>query len=495
MSVYLSPVFGAGAQLFTSQGVVLAGGTINTYLAGTSTPQATYTDITGLVSNGSTITLDAAGRPPQEIWIPSGIALKIIVLNSVGVQQGITYDWISGINDSSSVVVPNTEWVASGLTPSYISASSFSVTGDQRSKFPVGQRVKYQVTAGTGYGTVLSVAFSTVTTVTVQNDSTALDTGLSVVSYGLFNATNPSVSAIGVSYSNTVPGPADTLQNAVQRSDRATTLTTTTGTATAFVLTPTTPLAAYATNSPFLIKFHLAAGAAPTLNVSGLGAINLKQINGSGTKVAASFPINQIVQAVYDGTDIVLLIPTAAGRYLRTTVFTAGGTWTKGSDVGMIKVRGVGGGGGVAATIGSGGAGAGGYFEKTISAPAASYTVGIGAGGSAAGGAGGNTTFDVVCTANGGSGVAGALSAGAAGGSASGGDVNTTGGGGGYGGAWSANAYYGAGGTSFFGGGAQGELNVASGIAGGTNTGGGASGGSTTGAAGGSGLVIVDEYS
>ena len=494
MSVFLSPVFGAGAQLFTSQGVVLAGGTINTYLAGTSTPTNTWTDVTGLVSNGSSITLDAAGRPPQEIWLSAGVAIKIIVLNSVGVQQGITYDWITGVNDSSSVVVPNTEWIASGLTPSYISASSFSVTGDNRAKFPVGQRIKYVVTAGTGYGTVLSNAFTSVTTVNIQADSTALDSGLSAVSYGLFNAANPSVSAIGVAYSNTVPGAAGTLQNAVQRSDRATTLTTTTGTATAFVLTPATPLAAYVTNSPFLIKFHLTSGASPTLNVSGLGAINLKQINGSGTKVAASFPINQIVQAVYDGTDIVLLIPTSSGRFLRMTPFTANGTWTKGSDVGSIMVEGVGGGGGVAPSIGSGGGGAGGYFKKHISAPAASYTIGVGAAGSSAGGAGGNTTFDVLCTANGGLGVAGALPPGGAGGTATGGDINLPGGGGGWGGSLT-NAFYGAGGNSVFGGGAMGNENNATGVAGGANTGGGASGGSAAGAIGGTGLVLVYEYS
>lgn len=494
MAVYLSPIFGAGAQLLTSQGVVLAGGSINTYIAGTTTPQATYTDVTGLVSNGSSIVLDSAGRPPQEIWIPAGVSIKIIVLNSVGVQQGITYDWISGVNDPSASVAPNTEWIASGLVPSYISASSFSVTGDQRAKFPVGQRVKYVVTAGTAYGTVLSVAFAAVTTVTIQADSTGLDTGLSAVSYGLFNAANPSVSAIGVAYSNTVPSAAGTLQSAVQRGDRSTSLTTSTGIATAFVLTPTTPLAAYATNAPLLVRFHLASGVSPTLNVSGLGAINLKQLNGAGAKVAASFPINQIVQAVYDGTDMVLLFPASSGRYLRTTVFTAGGTWTKGSDVGSIRVRGVGGGGGVAPSTGSGGGGSGGYFEKTIASPTAAYTVGIGAGGSLGGGSGGNTTFDVVCTGNGGSGVAGPIGTGGSGGTATGGDINLTGAGGGWGAA-STNAYYGNGGSSYFGGGAAGNVNNATGAVGSTNTGGGASGGSTTGAAGGSGIVLVEEFS
>jgi hypothetical protein len=41
MAVYLSPVFGAGAQLFTSTGLVLAGGTVNTYLTITTSMQNT----------------------------------------------------------------------------------------------------------------------------------------------------------------------------------------------------------------------------------------------------------------------------------------------------------------------------------------------------------------------------------------------------------------------------------------------------------------------
>lgn len=496
MSVYLSPVFGAGAQLFTSQGVVLTGGSINFYLAGTTTPQPTYTDVTGTTPNGTSVVLDAAGRPPQEIWLTGGIAYKFIVLNSIGVQQGITYDFISGVNDSNTIVIPNTEWIASGLTPSYINASSFSVLGDQRSKFPIGQRVKYVVTAGTGYGTVLSVVFSTITTVTIQPDGTALDSGLSVMSYGLFNAANPSISAIGIAYSNTVPAPAGSLQSTVQRTDRSITLTTTTGIATAFVLTPAVPLAAYAANAPFIVKFHLASGASPTMNVSGLGALNLKQINSSGAKVAASFPANQIVEVVYDGVDLVLLTQVASGRYLRTTVFLASGTWTKGSDVGSIKVRGVGGGGGCAGgPIGACGAGAGGYFEKYIASALASYTVTVGAAGSISGGVGGTTSFDIVCSAVGGSGALGGVILGSPGGSATGGDVNTQGGGGQYGGAWSSNNYFGGGGCSFFGGGAPGAINNTTGSVGAVNSGGGASGGTTTGAIGGSGIVIVDEYS
>jgi hypothetical protein len=495
MAVYLSPLFGAGAQLFTAQGVILAGGTIEFYLAGTTTPQSAYTDSTGTTPIGVVATLDSAGRMTTEIWLTGGIKYKMIVKNSAGVQQGIAWDFISGINDPSGGAPSNSEWVT-GTTPTFISPTQFSVAGDQTALYPVGQRVRYTVTAGTGYGTVTARVFGTVTTVTVQADSTPLDSGMSVIAYGLLNAAAPSVSAQGVAYSSlaadtTVPSVGNTLK----RVDRSVALTTSTGSSTVLVLTPAIPLGAYATNAPMLVKFHITSGAAPTMNVSGLGALNLKQINSAGAKVVASFTAGQIAQIIYDGTDLVVMLTTSSGRYLRTVVITVGGTYTKGTDANMIEVEGVGGGGGAAPiATGTGGGGSGGYFRKTIAAPAASYTVGIGTAGSAAGSNGGNTTFDVLCTGLGGAGATGVQ--GGLGGTATGGDINIQGDGGGVGFATTGgNNFFGHGGGSFFGGGAPGQYNQASGIAGQTNSGGGASGGTSAGAIGGTGIVVVREYS
>ena len=496
MAVYLSSLWGAGAQLFTNQGAVLAGGSITTYLAGTTTPQITYTDKTGTTSNGTSILLDSAGRPNNgvEMWLPAGVAIKIIVLNSIGVQVGGTFDNISGINDPSGGAPANTEWV-SGTTPSFIGATQFSVAGDQRALYPVGQRVRYTVSGGTGYGTVTAVVFGAVTTVTVQTDSIPLDSGLSLIAYGLFNAAAPSISAQGVAYSSlaadtTVPSVGNTLK----RVDRSVSLTTSAGGPTAFTLTTAIPLAAYATNAPIIVKFNAASTGSPTMNVSGLGVLNLKQINSAGAKVAASFATGQIAQVIYDGTDLIVMLQTASGRYLRTIVVTANGTYTKSADAVSGIVEGVGGGGGSAANAtGGGGGGAGGYFRKYIAALNASYVVGIGAGGLSSGGNGGNTTFDTL-TGNGGTGVSGVQ--GGAGGTASGGDVNFSGQGGGVGFATTVgNNFFGTGGNSFFGGGAAGQYNQATGIAGQTNSGGGASGGTSAGAAGGSGIVLVHEYS
>lgn len=312
---YLSSVFGAGAQLFSDQGVVLAGGSVSTFQAGTTTPQATYTDSTGNTSNGTSQTLNAAGRIPQEMWIPGGVTIKIIVRDVNGVQVGNPYDNIAGVNDQTANAPLNTEWVPSGLTPSFIGATSFSFPGNVTAQYPVGQRLKLTVTAGTIYATVATVAFTSVTTITVVNDSTPIDSGLSAVQKGLFLASAPSIDAIGVKYDASIVPPTTpaSIAQPVQRLDRSITQTVTSGTATAYVATPTSPLGAYATNAPMQLTFNVNSGANPTINISGLGAKNLKMYDGvTGGKIAAVVFAAEVYIVAYDGTDMVILNQTTS---------------------------------------------------------------------------------------------------------------------------------------------------------------------------------------
>lgn len=51
----------AHQQFFSATGVPLAGGCVSTFVAGTSTPQATYTDVTGMIQNANPLTLDSGG--------------------------------------------------------------------------------------------------------------------------------------------------------------------------------------------------------------------------------------------------------------------------------------------------------------------------------------------------------------------------------------------------------------------------------------------------
>jgi len=101
MAVNLSFIGGAGWQFFDDNGVILSGGKIYTYAAGTTTPLATYTSRTGLTANTNPIVLDAYGRTPEQVWSTEGLLYKYVVAKSNDVVLR-TWDNIGG-----SVVASN----------------------------------------------------------------------------------------------------------------------------------------------------------------------------------------------------------------------------------------------------------------------------------------------------------------------------------------------------------------------------------------------------
>jgi hypothetical protein len=103
MTVNISCVAGAAAQFFDNNGNPLAGGLIYTYAAGTTTPAATYTSVTGLIANSNPIVLDSAGRTPQEIWFTQGSTYKFSLRDSGGSVIG-TYDNLVGVNDVTNIL-------------------------------------------------------------------------------------------------------------------------------------------------------------------------------------------------------------------------------------------------------------------------------------------------------------------------------------------------------------------------------------------------------
>ena len=173
-------------QFFNNSGGVLSGGKIYTYEPGSTTAKITYTDSTAGTANTNPVVLDSAGR--ANIWIDG--CVKFIVKTSSDTTL-YTVDNVCEYQTSSAAV---SEWQVSGLTPTYVSATSFSVPGDHTSTFVAGTRLQSTNTAGTIYSTVASSSYgSSVTTVTVSNDSGALDSGLSAVSVGLLAVSNPSI--------------------------------------------------------------------------------------------------------------------------------------------------------------------------------------------------------------------------------------------------------------------------------------------------------------
>jgi len=189
MAQFLAPLI--NEQQFDANGDPLVGGFIEVYLAGSSTPATTYSDKAGLVPNTWPIELNTLGVNTQgAVWITGGALYKYVIKNASMVTLR-TIDNISGINDTTVAV---DQWIVYQAPPTYISATSFSVAGDQTQIFQARRRLMTTNTVGTIYSAIVSSAYiAPNTTITVVNDSGVLDSGLSQVSYGVISSLNTSL--------------------------------------------------------------------------------------------------------------------------------------------------------------------------------------------------------------------------------------------------------------------------------------------------------------
>lgn len=439
MPVVLAPISSSLPQFFTTAGAVLNGGKIYTYSAGTTTPLSTYTDSTGNTANANPIILNSDGRPPNEIWLTSGSAYKFLLQDSAG-NTIKTIDQIRGVNDVSAT---QDEWVASGLTPTYVSATSFTLAGDQTSVFHEGRRLKITDGGGTKYATITGSAFSTVTTVTVAGDALASPT--SAVSYGLVTATNPSISSEAIHRKGTAVASAATCDIWNTQGDFI------------HITGNTGPITSFGTAPYAGARKEIVFDSTPTITHN---ATTL--VLPGGANITAAANDRMIIRADTTANMIVVDYIKATGKSVINTantqptrqVFTSGtgATYTTPAGATRINVRMVGGGGG-------GGANA-----------------------TNAGANGTSTTFDTLTAAFGSGGTHNA-GAGGAGGTGTNGDINISGGSG-QGGTSSGAAVGpagGNGGASAFGGAGGGGANATAGSAAAANSGsGGGGGGGTT---------------
>jgi len=224
MAYFFSPI--STMQFEDANGVPYSGAKLFTYAAGTTTKQTTYQTSTG-TANTNPIILNSQGRPPYGIWTVAGEDFHYFLAASTDTDPPVgaaiyEADNVESINDITSSVV-SSEWLASGLTPSYISWVSFSVPGDYTGTFTVGRKLKCTVTAGTVYHVVRSATYAaSITTVVTYTVATNLDSGLSAVSYGIINPTNtslPNVMMNRVLYGLTADGAAYTSTEAVSAGD------------------------------------------------------------------------------------------------------------------------------------------------------------------------------------------------------------------------------------------------------------------------------------
>lgn len=247
--VKLSPVF--NAQIIDENGNPANGWKINTYIAGTSIPAVTYTDSTGLIAQSNPIIINSLGFTQNgQIWLIQGVIYKLVLTDSLDVVKK-TEDNISGVNDTANA---SDEWLTAA-NATFISASSYSIIGDQTSEYHIGRRNKFTTNAGTVYGRITASLFSSgLTTVTVQMDgSQILDIGLSVIQNSILR------------------------NNVLSLPER---IATTTGTNTYTATVGTTRLVL---GDEYKLNFAIAndGAIAPTLNIDGLGARALLLQNGA----------------------------------------------------------------------------------------------------------------------------------------------------------------------------------------------------------------------
>lgn len=206
-------LFDAGAQFFDDNGDPYAGGKLFTYSPGSSTKKTAYQESGGTTPHANPIVLDAAGRLPAPVWGTTG-GYKFVLAPSTDTDPPASPEWtednVSGINDTASTSID--QWSDSGVTPTYVSATSFTLVGDQTTAFHAGRRVKTANSGGTRYGRITAASYSAPnTTVTVLLDSGSLDAGLSAVSLGVATWANPSIPFDGLALivAKTASGAAD----------------------------------------------------------------------------------------------------------------------------------------------------------------------------------------------------------------------------------------------------------------------------------------------
>lgn len=440
--------FNVVQQFSDGTGVPYSGAKLFTYTAGSTTKQTTYTESTGTTPNTDPIVLDSSGRLPQPVWLTTGVSYKFVLAPSTDTDPPgspiWTLDNVTGINDSSSA---QNEWV-SGPAPTFVSATSFTLVGDQTTNFHVGRRVKGTVTAGTSYGTITASAFAAATTVTVDTTgSNPIDSGLSAISYGLLSAANFSQS-IGLDavtrQSANIASAATTILNAA--GGDYVHITGTTG------ITAITLAQGHERTVVFDGALTLTNGASLILP----GAANIT--TAAGDTAIFRGEAAGVVRCITFQKAIAL-----NGKQPTRTVLTSGsGTYTTPLGATRINVRMLGGGGGGAA-------------QNTNN-----------------GTAGNNSTFSTLTASGGAGGSSGstANAPGGAGGAASGGDINIPGGQGGAGESLALAGYNSNGGSGApgpFGGGGMGG-NASNGTNAATNSGsGGGGGGGAANIAGGGG--------
>ena len=189
MAVNLSPI-GNGVSFLGVTGLPLSGGKLYSYQAGSSTPLATYTTVSGLIANANPIILGTDGRAPNEIWLTYGYNYKFILQDSASATIA-TYDDIYGILGTipaASSTLPSGMillWSGSiGSIPAgYLLCDGTSSTPDLRNSFIIGAGSTYSVNQTGGSADAIVVSHTHTATSVVTDSGHTHTTGTTGTTY------------------------------------------------------------------------------------------------------------------------------------------------------------------------------------------------------------------------------------------------------------------------------------------------------------------------
>jgi len=205
MAVNLSPVGGVAGQFFDNNGDPLSGGKLFSYVAGTTTPQTTYTSSSGTVPHANPIILDAAGRVSgsSEIWLVDNVLYKFILKTSDDVLLA-TWDNVPPVgNPTFSTYVPaSTSLLAPN--PLTVKAALDTITNENDGASYIGYLPPYTAAVAT---TVQNKLAQTVSVLDfgavgdgVTDDTAAIQAAFNAVSAVEFPAGNTFITS-----GNTIP--------------------------------------------------------------------------------------------------------------------------------------------------------------------------------------------------------------------------------------------------------------------------------------------------
>jgi hypothetical protein len=127
MSVVLapSPIFRGVAN----DGTALVGGQLFTYIAGTTTPQATWIDSTQTTQNTNPVILNSRGE--ANVWINPALIYKFVLQDSAG-NPIWTVDQINGVGQSivTKTFTPALAFQGGGSVTQTVQYANYSVVGN-----------------------------------------------------------------------------------------------------------------------------------------------------------------------------------------------------------------------------------------------------------------------------------------------------------------------------------------------------------------------------